>query len=333
MRPHPLLLAIIAVLPGCDGLFDEVIATTGCMLAEEDDTSCPSPKEVSLDDLSVENQCGPDIEIVELKGQGELRKFPEASVSFCCYPIDVINHDPEPCPVPGRPYLELGKAQQSRVFTNQGSPHEGAPGAPRAHAWALAGAAEHASVAAFNRLSLQLLALGAPVELLGAVQQAALEEVSHTQACFKLAQEFGGSEVTVGAFPFAGAVDPHVDLTELAYAAVREGCLAETLGASVLASVVPSITDDAVKLVLAKLSQEESEHAVLSFRIVAWAIHTGGQPVRDAVVRALNEPWPRLDVSELALRTGVERSVIEHATRDAFRRVLQPAATALLSSC
>jgi hypothetical protein len=327
MRAHPLLLSILAVLPGCS----ETFVTDGCVFVEEDAKTCPAPKDVSLDDLHFPDECRSEVEIVEIKGGGELRDGAGKGRigPACCYPVEVIDNEPNSDCIPGRPYFDQGQAQLAPVTVRTSM----ATATAQAQAWALAGAAEHASVAAFNRLSLQLLALGAPVELLGAVQQAALDEVYHAQACFKLATEMGGEEVVVGAFPFAGPIDPHVNLAELAYAAVREGCLAETLGAAVLASATELVADERLQSVLKRLSQEEAEHAVLSFRIVAWAVQTGGQEVRDAVVKALNEPWPRLDVSELALRTGVERSVIEHATLQAYNRVLRPAATALRSSC
>lgn len=335
MRPHPLLLSILAVLPGCT----ETFVTDGCFDVEENTTTCPDAKSVSLDDLYLRNECGSDLEIAEMKskGPGVLTTAPLSEGPICCYQVEVIDHEPgEECII-GRPYLEQGKAQLAPLGLNT-SPLSTSPTSThrleaRANAWALAGAAEHASVAAFNRLSLQLLALGAPLALLNAVQRAAMEEVQHAQACFELATKFGASDVSVGAFPFAGTIDPNVDLVDLAYAAVREGCLAETLGACVVSNVADMVPDEHVRTVLQQLAREESEHAVLSFRIVTWAVQVGGTPVREAVTRALHEPWPQLDVTELAFRTGLDTQTLTRATHDAYRRVLEPATRALLRSC
>lgn len=338
MRAHPLLISILAVL-GCT----ETFVTDGCLSVEEGTTTCPDARSVSVDDLYLVNECG-DLELVEIqgKGPGKRTEDPWTQSPICCYPVEVIDHSPDEKCVIGRPYLEHGHAQLAPLALSRAPlkspPHNlAAQSTPsseaRAHAWALAGAAEHASVAAFNRLSLQLLALGAPLPLLNAVQRAAMEEVEHAQSCFELASNLSGNEVSVGAFPFGGAIDPDVDLAELAYAAVREGCLSETLGAYVVSSVADVVPDEHVRAVLQRLAREESEHAVLSFRVVTWALRTGGDPVRDAIRRALREAWPRLDVNELALRTGLDLATLERATHDAYRRVLKPATRALLGTC
>ena len=66
------------------------------------------------------------------------------------------------------------------------------------------------------------------------VHQAALDEVGHAERCWQLAETFGGAKPAAAAFPFAEETRVRVSLAELAAATVREGCLAETLGAHVL---------------------------------------------------------------------------------------------------
>ena len=53
--------------------------------------------------------------------------------------------------------------------------------------WSLAARFEHASIASFNKFSLELLAVGAPGTLVAAANRAALQEVEHAQACFAAA--------------------------------------------------------------------------------------------------------------------------------------------------
>ena len=49
--------------------------------------------------------------------------------------------------------------------------------------WKKAAQEEHASIASFSRLTMQLMALGAPPELLHASIQAQADELSHAKAC------------------------------------------------------------------------------------------------------------------------------------------------------
>lgn len=336
MRPHPLLLAILAALPACSETFE----TEGCLAVSEETKTCPTPDKVSLADLFLPNECGDDLELSELKGAGTLKDaVVEGGGPACCYPVEVIDHDPNAeCSV-GRPYYERGQLRQSPVHipvpvdTRGTVNNDHAPLLARslaaARAWAASGAGEHASVAAFNRLSLQLMALGAPVELLRDVQQAAFDEVNHAEACWRLAQELSGQDVEVGCFPFGQTIEAQTTLASLAYSAVREGCLAETLGACVADAAAPLAPDERVRRVLGQLARDEANHAVLSFRIVSWALQTGGAEVRAAVHAALAEPWPTLDAAELALRAGVASEEIEATIRDAKRRVLGPATRAL----
>lgn len=332
LRPHPLLLAILAVLPGCSETFD----TEGCISIDEDTKTCPAPSKVPLDDVFLTEVCGDDIELVKLKSDGKRRESAGVTIGpVCCYTVEVVDHNPGADCVIGRPFFEGERTKVAPIALAAApidAPSSSIAGSDaRAAAWARAGAAEHASVAAFSRLSLQLLRLGAPLELLEGVQTAALEEVQHAKACWNLAEQLCGQAIQVGEFPFGSAVDVNTTLADLAYAAVREGCLAETLGACVVQAVAPLAADDA-RTALGRLGDDEARHAVLSFRIVSWALQVGGPDVERAVRSALAEPWPTLDTAELAVRAGVSQPTIARAEQMARRQVLEPATRALVSS-
>jgi hypothetical protein len=61
-----------------------------------------------------------------------------------------------------------------------------------AKAYALDGCEEHASIAAFARLTLHLLSVGAPPELIEKAHLASLDEIRHARSCFALARRYGG---------------------------------------------------------------------------------------------------------------------------------------------
>lgn len=338
LQTSPLLLAILAALGGCSAHGEDppieqppTVATyqgDGCVLVEEGTTECASGAEVPPDELFAPWTC--DVEVISVNGDGSL-----TTVSFqtgeeelaCCYPVTGIDNAPN-CVI-GRPYFERGTLRMAPL----NEPTAGLPGAPlsRGAAWAMAGAGEHASVAAFARLSLQLMACGAPNDLLAATHQAAVDEVKHAEECWRLAERFGTPPLRAKAFPFDDVINPRADLAELATATLREGCLAETLGAHLAAMAAERAADPEVKRVLGDIANEEARHSVLSFRIVAWALQAGGAEVRAAVEAALAKPWPQIDVAELAVRTGVSRTELSRLASEGVTRVLAPAVRRLMA--
>jgi hypothetical protein len=326
MRKSPLLLSILSALSACSETFED----KGCMDVSADATSCPAKDKVETSDLTLPRQCGDDLEITEILGGGKVETITNDDgtvAQMCCYKVEVTDSDPNAECMVGRPYYEDGRSLAAPLLT---SGLGVAAESERAAAWAKAGAAEHASVAAFARLALELLSHGAPSELLTGVHQAALDEIRHAELCFSLAKRFGSAPVRPGAFPFTGALVGPGSLAEFAAAALRDGCLGETLGAHVTEVAAALAPEPEVRQVLASIAAEESTHAVLSFRIVAWALRTGGPEVRAAVLAALDRPWPRLDVNELALRANVDVAALAKAAERGVRDVLKPAVSELV---
>lgn len=329
-------MSILGALSGCTSSFSD----RGCMNVPPEQTMCPSGSQVSPKSLFLPGKCGDDLEIDEVNGDGTLTTLTNDSGTqsqACCYPVTVIDHNTnQECAI-GRPYRENGAQRTAalRMSLREAPLPAGdgsAPDARRALAWAQAGADEHASVASFSRLALSLMALGAPTELLAGVQRAALDEVRHADVCWELARQFGAEDVTPGAFPFGEAVEVRVTLAELAYAATREGCLGETLGAHLVASAATLAPEPAVRRALQAIAAEEAEHAVLSFRIVAWALAVGGKETRAAVERALSLDWPTPALEELAVRANVDLESLRRAHAEGAAEVLSPATAALLAA-
>ena len=90
---------------------------------------------------------------------------------------------------------------------------------------------EHASIASFNRFSLQLLAVGAPPELVEASQRAALDEIEHARIAFALASKYGTTPVGPSSLDLAGDTLGQLDLASVTASTVEEGCVGETLAA------------------------------------------------------------------------------------------------------
>lgn len=140
----------------------------------------------------------------------------------------------------------------------------------RAAAWERDAAYEHASVAAFARLSLALLSLGAPPALVADAHRAALDEIRHAQMSYGVASALRGSAVGPGPLPATG--EPPADLATLALAMLVDGCIGETV-ATLQAERHAATADDPVLADLHEvIAEDEARHAELAFRIVAWCV-------------------------------------------------------------
>jgi hypothetical protein len=209
----------------------------------------------------------------------------------CCYLVLNIL-----CGPGGRPFLVGGEARVATAASGPGWTAGDAPAtgsltpaqrALLAEAWTTDALHEHASIASFARFSLDLLAAGAPADLLDLAHRAALDEVRHARLCFALASAYAGRELAPGPLPLHGAVPVDGSLAALAAATFAEGCVGETVAAVVAAEQLARATDPAVRAALAEIAADEARHAALAWRTVSWALAQGGPAVRAAVEQAL----------------------------------------------
>jgi len=161
--------------------------------------------------------------------------------------------------------------------------------------WHQTALAEHASVPAFSRLSLTLMALGAPARLVDAAHRAAREEIHHARIAFSLASAYAGTEVAPG--PLTDLANaPAVTATSLRALAAEslfDGCLMEGFGAAVIEAGRVRTADRPLRAVLAAIAREEASHAQLAWDIVGWCIEVEGAPLCAARMPLVeNAPTP-----------------------------------------
>ena len=115
---------------------------------------------------------------------------------------------------------------------------------------------EHASIAAFARFSLQLLALGAPAELVRDAALAGLDEQRHAELCFGLASAYAGEAVGPGAIDVHGCLGD-VSLASVALTTFLEGCVGETVAAVEARELARATRDPVLAAALARIAEDE----------------------------------------------------------------------------
>jgi hypothetical protein len=153
-------------------------------------------------------------------------------------------------------------------------------------AWLEDALQEHASIAAFARFSMTMLAVSAPSHLIAGSQRASLDEIRHARACFSLARRYGASATGPAELRVDDALPP-MTLAELAALTAEEGCVGETLGALLAEEQAARATDPIARALLERIARDETRHAELAWEFVAWAIDRGGEEVALAVSSAI----------------------------------------------
>jgi hypothetical protein len=320
------------------------------MAVADDATSCPAADDVDPADLF--GDCGSTIRAVVGEGTlsaGGIGFGGDTGGQICCYSV---RETMSTCDY-GRPYLEDGAARVAPVTRSRGWSRRSRPSveglSPRARAalatrWTRAALDEHAAIAAFSRVSLDLLAAGAPAALVDATHRAARDEVRHARLGFALASTYAGETVAPGAFPFTQALSPSGDLVALAVATTREGCIGETVSTLLALEAARLARDPAVRATLATIARDETRHAALAWRTVRWAMQRGGAPVREAVAAVFAEVaregvavppplGPSADFDDAAILEPhglLGRARTLAVADDALRRVILPCAQGLL---
>jgi hypothetical protein len=195
----------------------------------------------------------------------------------------------------GKPMLpEIG--EKGAAWTNEPSdlpaivPADIAPAL--AAQWRENGKTEHASVAAFARLASDLVALGAPPELLEAANRDALDEIKHARMCFALARELDGKNEGPLAFPAARTArtlpsNRTLALAALAVDSLVDGALHEGVSAAVIAELARRCRIPRIENMLREIARDEGRHAAHGWDVAMWCIEEGGEPIRRAVLGAL----------------------------------------------
>ncbi len=196
------------------------------------------------------------------------------------------------------------------------------------------GLMEHASIAAFARLTLQLLSLGAPAELIEASLAAQGDETRHARLAFAIATAHAGESVGPGALTLEGAFE-NASWESIFEATVREGCIGETRAALEAHSAAAECEDPIVAEILRGIAADESQHASLAWRVATWMLEQ--KPELASLARALfaqEESFPEGESyrPEGARAFGVlSAEELKTSWSQSRKEVIVPCARALLS--
>ncbi len=160
---------------------------------------------------------------------------------------------------------------------------------------------EAASVHAFRIMGRELSALGAPSEILVAVERARKDEITHAKITARLAHAHGAAaEKARVARTKARSIE------SIALENAVEGCVRESFGAILASWQAAHAEDQDVRTAMAAIAVDETRHAALSWHVAEW-LETKLDPLARAridearirAVEALNaelvdEPHPTL---------------------------------------
>lgn len=271
---------------------------------------------------------------------------PDPTTNGCCY--TVVGD----CPV-GRPFVVDGAARRAPVASTRAWIHAGAtPDCTRLDArtrdalashWTDEALTEHASIASFSRFMMELLGLGAPLELVERAERALADEIVHARASFELASAYRGAPVGPGALEVDRSLGA-VDRRSVALAIAREGCIAETVSALIVAEARDAAIDPVVKAALTSIAAEEAEHVALAWRTLGWILDEASDAERGALEVELHDVFAtaahHVGLGPSTAHAGDEATMRAHGwlpleerrgiAHHVLRTVVAPAAAALL---
>ena len=280
---------------------------------------------------------------------------PDPLTSDCCYKVQLQGE--MSCGVEGRP-LRVGTERTPRVaalrtgtawpastqaFTGLSRPQDPTMIERLRNRWLASARHEHASVAAFARVGLQLLSLGAPADLLRATQQAMSDEIRHAQLCFGLAAAYGGAPpCEAGPLRIDGCVATGMELETALYEAILEGALGEGAAAVEALEGARACVDPVVRDVLSSIAEDEQRHALLAYQTVKWALDAEPRRAREVVRECLRvghrcAPKPAAEIGAVdddaarsyGLISSNRRAWLRH---EVWHEVVAPILTAMLQA-
>lgn len=192
-------------------------------------------------------------------------------------------------------------------------------------------AAEHASVASFHRVALELVHLGAPPELLLDTHAAASDEVRHARTAYGIAAAFGAEVSGPGPLDVRGALDVDLSPAGIMGRLVDEACVGETVSALELRHAASAVADPLLAAQLREIAEDEERHAALAWRTLRWLLEAHPELRADARARVEAQLHaPPLSRGDALAPWGILSGEALVAVRQrAFTGVILPAVAAL----
>jgi hypothetical protein len=152
-----------------------------------------------------------------------------------------------------------------------------------AETWKRRAAAEYLAVSTFSVLAIDMVAAGAPADVLSHCVRSQLDEIRHAELAIRMVEIYGGKRIQ----PPSGMSNlpdkPGTDkLHQAAANTLLVSCVSETYATTVLTATRDLTTDPVALAVLTSIYSDEVMHARLGWSYVRYAIDQGGQGVIDA---------------------------------------------------
>ncbi len=238
----------------------------------------------------------------------------------------------------GRPFLVAGQARVAALSEGGGTWHtqvaECTSDPQLAEYWQRIAELEHASVASFARFIDQLLALGAPPQLLSQARAALADEVRHTKLCLQMSQRFGGGQ-SPGRFDLRGAQMGPVGRVSVACQLFDEACLGETIGVCHAHESYRMARDPESREVYRQIAGDEQRHAQLAWQTFKWLVDTATPSQRREILgyatRRLQEAEHTLQATHAHVTPArpefglLGPSLEQHLSLVSLREVIAPA--------
>jgi len=298
--PYGALLAAFALAAGCAAesyeTFIEEHDRLDCEITAVCDGEAPMCEDITgrSKDSCIKyrqrhaDQCLADMEDWLQRVEGDTNQCTVFDSKACDEVTEWISSRRGCSAIDGRPLREAGQPVLAEIVDDDrwGSERRGlARHEAAGQRWLEIARYEHASIAAFSTVALQLLNLGAPPELIEGCHRAALDEVAHAKAALGLARALLDAPVDFGALPIP--VPAEVSLRSVAVEALVEGCIGEGAAAA-RAHVAASRAVESIAEVWRAVAQDEARHAALAWSTLRWALERDPSLAVD-LQRALEE--------------------------------------------
>eukprot|EP00984_Skeletonema_dohrnii_P032971 scaffold28185_cov121-Skeletonema_dohrnii-CCMP3373.AAC.12 len=207
--------------------------------------------------------------------------------------------------------------------------------------WTERGLGEHASVASFSAFSIALMTNNAPSDLVEDALKAGMDEIRHARTSFEVATKLVGKPVGPGPLP----PSTHKfgdDLTSLALAVAREGCVDETLSAIVadlevedisrvleegiqgnLYSNIERDTLDWIMKEMQTIAKEESSHAALAWRTLDWVCNIDSDACEAVHRDVFDEVSLEVRFNQRAMNALSDTSTVRNKLKEDFAKLLE----------